>query len=282
MLFAKFSTPHVARCPAVQSPQNSRCPGAAAQSLAVLTAGALALFGLGFGFAPARAASVADSAAALGSDVAELQRATTLKNIPSTQPSTQPSIGFSAGPGVSGLSSTKSDAAYVLDDAGADRIFQGDDVISARSVSAFSRRTEPFGHPADGDAGGGGGHFRLLFDSTGSVLDLSGATSLQGAAIARTIFALQSSNLTTKTAPGPGAKDEEEFLAFWEGPQPTRSSHSASGDARTMSAAPASASDLSAPATVSIPLPTAIWSGLSVLGGYSVVAGWRKIRQLWK
>jgi hypothetical protein len=233
-------------------------------------AGALACAGLGFAASNSRAGHAEglvdarlDGAAAKLVEKAE------------PAPTTQPSSGFS------GISGAQADDAAIADHDGADRIFQGDDVISARSVSAFSRRTDRFGQPAD-DSAGGGGHFRLLFESSSSVLDLSGGTSLQGRAIARAIFAFQSSNLA-KPAPGPNvSKDDEEFLAFWEGPQSTRSDRSSGGDVRTTSSSPTSASDLSAPTTVLIPLPTAVWSGLSVFGGYGVVAGLRKFRQLLK
>ena len=164
------------------------------------------------------------------------------------------------------------------DQVGAEQIFNGD-VVSARAVAAFSRNTQTLATLK--------GSLNPLFTVTGDDLEVSGSADLTGEDLTDTIFALQSSsNIFKQTDNGSLDSlrsysvtgldvDRDTFVLFWD------DAIAADGDLdyNDLVVEVSTAGGTRGGSNVMIPLPAAAWSALSVMGGVSLMAGLRKIRE---
>jgi hypothetical protein len=168
------------------------------------------------------------------------------------------------------------------DEVVAEQIFQGE-LVSARAVATFSRNTQTFGM-MDGD------ELEPLFTATGSGLDVSGSADLTGRGLRNAVFALKSGGSVVESTGANSADpliaysvtgddmDRRSFLLFWEDAALPQGDFDYN-DLVVEVAGGGAAAGGRATTHVLIPLPAAAWSGLSVMGGVSLMAGLRKLRQ---
>lgn len=166
------------------------------------------------------------------------------------------------------------------DGSGAEQIFQGD-VVSARAVAAFSRNTEATVGSVTG------GEFEPLFTVSGRGLDVTGSAELSGPDLRTTMLALKSGgNVRESNGAGnahplkaysvTGADvNSRKFVLFWEDAAAPYSDF----DYNDLVVELGGAAGGRGSSNVLIPLPAAAWSGLSLLGGVSLMAGCRRLRQ---
>ena len=183
--------------------------------------------------------------------------------------------------------SSASDADELLDEssdadrgdvaAGAEQVF-GSDLVSVRGVTSFSRGPDVSG-PTDLTG------LAPLLNPTRLAPKGSGPASLTGADLSETIFALRSDSVASRSEAGErvgsvldGASDagrapRRALLMFWEDAEGTNADFILTDSADAAAATSGTRGD------VFIPLPAAAWSALSVMGGVSLMAGLRRVRQ---
>jgi len=140
----------------------------------------------------------------------------------------------------------------------AEEIFQNN-FVSARSVAAFARNGQPVGSTDESqfDAAPGAADSDLFGKSNAS--DPIGAKG---------------------TVRSSGRGKPKALLTFWADSSAAADAGLDTGvSAEAAAAAAAAIATGSGPSSVLIPLPAAAWSALSVMGGVSVMAGFRKIRR---
>lgn len=173
------------------------------------------------------------------------------------------------------------DAKRIDDRMGAEQIFRGE-LLAIKAVAAFSRNTQTLG-TVEGDG------FRPLLTPTGIGLNASGTVTLTGADLSETIFALQSDGKvvpSTETGGGDplmtyvvtGQEDPRKtFLMFWEDAKAPYADFDYNDLVVELGSAGGDSTG-SAAVNVIIPLPAAVWSGLSVIGALAALAGLRRLR----
>jgi hypothetical protein len=140
----------------------------------------------------------------------------------------------------------------------AEEIFQNN-FVSARSVAAFARNGQPVGSVDE-----------TQFDAAPAAADSD-------------LFVKRNASdpLGPKgAARSSGRSKSKALLTFWADSSSAADAGLDSGiSAEAAAAAAATIATGSGPSSVLIPLPAAAWSALSVMGGVSVMAGFRKIRR---